>query len=148
MLVPYITTDDVPQELLASVNASWAAPVVQRCSTTQTSRIPVGTLTRQEVRIRTAVEGTLHEICRRLVLVWLEFFDVEGESEAKAAEAIKVGREHIDELMNWLDWSLWLRCEPACNAGENCYIPTWPFLGGEDPYDMTPRCVHPDDIYA
>jgi hypothetical protein len=117
MLSPYITTEDVPQELPASANASWAAPVVQRCSTTQTSRILVGILTQQEVRIRAAVEGTLHEICRRLVLVWLEFFDVERESEAKAAEAIDVGREHIDELMNWLDWSLWLRCEPACNFG-------------------------------
>jgi hypothetical protein len=117
MLVPYITTDDVPQELPASANTSWAAPVVQRCSTTQTSRIPVGILTQQEMRLRAAVEGTLREICRRLMLVWLEFFDVERESEAKAAEAIEVGREHIDELMDWLDWSLWLRCEPVCNAG-------------------------------
>jgi hypothetical protein len=74
-------------------------------------------LTPQEVRIHAAVEGTLHEICRRLMLVWMEFFDVEGKSNTKAAEAIEVGRGHMDELMRWLDWSVWLRCEPACEPG-------------------------------
>jgi len=117
MLVPYITTDDVPQQPLVptSANAIWAAPVMHRCSTTQTSGIPVGLLTPQEVRIHAAVEGTLREICRRLVLVWMEFFDVEGKSEAEAAEAIEVGRRHVDELTSWLGWSVWLRCEPACS---------------------------------
>ena len=81
MLVPYITTEDVPQRLPASVDSSWAAPVVRRCSTTQTSGIPVGLLTPQEVQIHAGAEGTLREICRRLMLVWLEFFDVEGRSE-------------------------------------------------------------------
>lgn len=114
MLVPYITTDDVPQQLPTSANAIWAAPVVHRCSTTQTSGIPVGLLTPQEVRIRAAVEGTLREICRRLVLVWIEFFDAEGKSEAEAVKAIEVGRTHVDELMGWLGWSVWLRCEPTC----------------------------------
>jgi hypothetical protein len=117
MLVPYITTEDVPQQHPASADTSWAAPVVHRCATTQTSNIPLGILTRQEVRIHAAVEGTLHEICRRLTLMWLEFYDIEGESEARAAEAIEVGRKHVDELMSWLDWSLWLRCKPACSLG-------------------------------
>jgi hypothetical protein len=114
MLVPYITTGDVPRQLPASANMSWAVPVVQRCSTMQTSGIPLGLLTPQEVRIRAAIEGTLREICRRLMLVWFEFFDVEGESSVKAAEVIEVGRRHVDELMSWLGWSSWLRCEPAC----------------------------------
>ena len=117
MLVAYITTEDMPPQLPASANASWVTPVVRRCATTQTSRIPLGMLTPQEVRIHAAVEGTLREICRRLALTWLEFFDVEGESEAKAAEAIEVGKRHIDELMSWLDWSLWVRCSPACGFG-------------------------------
>ena len=117
MLVAYITTEDVLPQLPASANAPWAAPMMRRCATTLTSRIPLGMLTPQEVRIHAAIEGTLREICRRLTLVWLEFFDVEGESEAKAVEAIEVGSRHVDELMSWLDWSLWLRCEPACGFG-------------------------------
>ena len=117
MLVAYISIGDVPPRLPASANASWAAPIVRRCATTQTSGIPLGMLTPQEVRIHAAVEGTLREICRRLTLAWMEFFDVEGESSAQAAEAIEVGRMHIDELMSWLDWSLWVRCSPACGLG-------------------------------
>jgi hypothetical protein len=118
MLVPYITVEDVPQRLPAPSNASWAAPVMHRCATTQTSRIPLGEpLTPQEARIRAAVEGTLREICRRLTLMWLEFFDVERESETGAAKAIEIGRGHVDALMTWLDWSVWLRCESACDLG-------------------------------
>ncbi|KAI9435514.1 hypothetical protein H4582DRAFT_2130500 [Lactarius indigo] len=75
MLAPYITITDVPKRLPASADLSWAAPVVQRCATTQTSLIPLGMLTPQEVRIHAAVENTIQEICRRLVLVWVEFFD-------------------------------------------------------------------------
>ncbi|KAI9435513.1 hypothetical protein H4582DRAFT_2130499 [Lactarius indigo] len=106
MLAPYITTSDVPVRLPASVDLSWAAPVVQRCATTQTSLIPLGMLTPQEVRIHAAVENTLHEICRRLVLVWTEFFDVEAADEARATDASAMAHEHISELMAWLDWGV------------------------------------------
>jgi len=145
MLSPYLTIMDVPPE--SSANASWAAPVVHRCSTTQTLGIPLGMLTPQEARIHAAIEHTLREVCRRLMLVWLEFFDVEGAAEARALQAIEVGRRHIEELMTWLDWSVWVRCEPACGLGENCYLPSWPFIRkGDDPYDMTPRCMSPKDF--
>jgi hypothetical protein len=123
MLGPYITTVDVPQQQQqqhqpsASANVSWLAPVVHRCATTLTSHNPLDMLTPQEMRIHASVENTLHEICRRLALLWAHFFDVEGADETKAAEVIEVGYRHIDELMNWLDWSLWVRCEPACGLG-------------------------------
>ncbi|KAH9177290.1 hypothetical protein EDB89DRAFT_1533470 [Lactarius sanguifluus] len=140
MLAPYITSTDVPRQLPASADLSWAAPVARRCATTQTSLIPLRTLTPQEARIHAAVENTLHEICRRLVLVWVEFFDVEAANEAGATEAIEVARGHISELMEWLDWSVWVRCEPGCSLGEICYIPSWPYFEEDDPNDLTPRC--------
>ena len=122
MLMPHITTVDVPKRLPASVDLTWAAPIVQRCATTQTSHIPLGVLTPQEARIHAAVENTLHEICRRLVLVWVEFFDVEAADEAGATEATELARGHIEELMTWLDWSAWVRCEPECSLGVRCLI--------------------------
>ncbi|KAH9056823.1 hypothetical protein EDB87DRAFT_1565954 [Lactarius vividus] len=140
MLVPYITTADVPKQLPASADLSWAAPIARRCATTQTSLIPLGMLTPQEARIHAAVENTLHEICRRLVLVWVEFFDVEAADEAGATGAIEMARGHIFELMAWLDWSEWVRCEPGCSLGEFCYIPSWPYFEEDDPNDLTPRC--------
>jgi hypothetical protein len=105
MLAPYITTADIPEQLPPSADLSWVAPIAQRCATTQTTHIPLAMLTPQEARIHAAVENTLHEICRRLALVWVEFFDVEGSDEAGATEAIEVARGHINELMVWLDWS-------------------------------------------
>ncbi|KAH9003836.1 hypothetical protein EDB86DRAFT_2282200 [Lactarius hatsudake] len=140
MLAPYITTTDVPERLPASANLSWAAPVAQRCATTQTSLIPLDVLTPQEARIHAAVENTLHEICRRLVLVWAEFFDVEAADEAGATEATEVAYGHISELMEWLDWSEWVRCEPGCGLGEFCHIPSWPYFDEDDLYNIIPRC--------
>jgi len=132
MLAPYITTANVPERLPASANLSWAAPVALRCATAKTSHIPLGMLTPQEARIHAAVENTLHEICRRLVLVWVEFFDVEAADEVRSTEATEVGRGHIEELMAWLDWSLWVRCEPGCSLGV-CrliiYLPHWVLTG-------------------
>ncbi|KAI9454662.1 hypothetical protein BJY52DRAFT_713339 [Lactarius psammicola] len=143
MLAPYITRVDIPKKRLPpSADLSWAAPVLQRCATTQTSHIPLSMLTPQEARIHAAVENTLGEICRRLVLVWVELFDVEAADEAGAMEASEVARGYIEELMAWLDWSVWIRCEPGCNPGEVCYLPSWPFLMiGGDPYDLVPRCI-------
>jgi len=117
MLAPYITRVDIPKRLPPSADLSWVAPVALRCATTQTSHIPLGMLTPQEARIHAAVENTLHEICRRLVLMWVEFFDVEAADEARATEGYEVARGHIEELMAWLDWSVWVRCEPGCSLG-------------------------------
>ncbi|KAI9435512.1 hypothetical protein H4582DRAFT_2079616 [Lactarius indigo] len=61
------------------------------CATTQTSLIPLGMLTPQEALIHAAVENTVQEICRRLVLVWVEFFDVEAADEARATDASENG---------------------------------------------------------
>ena len=125
MLAPYITIADVPRWLPPSANLSWVAPIALRCATTH---IPLGLLTPQEARIHAAVENTLHEICRRLVLVWAEFFDMEAADEARAKDAIEVAREHVAELMAWLDWSVWVRCGPGCNLGvcrSIFYMPPW-----------------------
>jgi hypothetical protein len=167
ILTPYITTADVPMQLLPSTNLSWAAPIAQRCAMTQTSHIPLGMLTPQEARIHAAVENTLREICRRLVLVWVELFDVEAADEAGAAEATQMARRHIEELMTWLGWSVWVRCEPGCSLGvrrlilcfslvridecvdveqEFCYLPSWPFILGGDASDTMPRCLSLDNV--
>ena len=120
ILTPYITTADVPKQLPLSVNLVWATPIALRCAMTQTSHIPLGVLTPQEARIHAAVENKLHEIFRRLLLVY--FADVEAEDETWAAEAIQVARGHIKELMIWLGWLVWVRCETGRSLGVRCLI--------------------------
>ncbi|KAI0060146.1 hypothetical protein BV25DRAFT_1807890 [Artomyces pyxidatus] len=136
MLVPYMTTDSVP------TNPSWTSSLVQRCSTPPTSLLPAGLLTPQERRIRDAVQGTLREICRRLTLMWVDAFDIEEASEDRARAVLGTWKKHVGELMDWLGWSVWVRCIPGCNPDAICYVPSWPaFVEGDSPYDMTPRCI-------
>ncbi|KAI0060145.1 hypothetical protein BV25DRAFT_986342 [Artomyces pyxidatus] len=136
MLVPYMTTDSVP------TNASWTSSIVERCSTPSTSLIPASLLTPQERRIQGSVQGTLHEICRRLTVMWVDAFDIEAASEERAVVALENWRVHVKELMDWLGWSVWVDCNPACNPDAMCYLPSWPsFREGDIQDDMTPRCI-------
>jgi hypothetical protein len=36
-------------------------------------------------------------------------------------------KEDVTQLISWLDWSVWVKCRPACDFEEMCYLPTWPF---------------------
>jgi len=45
--------------------------------------------------------------------------------------------------MDWLDWSMWIKCKPACGFEEICYLPTWPFFVWEDSGDWV--IMHPED---
>ncbi|KAJ3882840.1 hypothetical protein F5051DRAFT_435705 [Lentinula edodes] len=37
----------------------------------------------------------------------------------------------LGNLIQWLDWSVWIRCKPACGEQELCYIPNFPFSAGD-----------------
>ncbi|KAJ7608045.1 hypothetical protein DFH06DRAFT_1149224 [Mycena polygramma] len=37
-------------------------------------------------------------------------------------------RADTQALMAWLDWSVWVKCRPACGVEETCYLPTWPYF--------------------
>jgi hypothetical protein len=52
-----------------------------------------------------------------LTLVWIELFDIERADSATAEKAIEVGQRHVNELMSWLDWSVWVECKPGCAPG-------------------------------
>ena len=67
--------------------------------------------------------------------------------QAKETESVlSEWRIQLDTLMGWLDWSVWVKCKPACGHEvcvgyldrvkflisvfkEICYLPTWPFFG-------------------
>ncbi|KAA1470244.1 hypothetical protein DENSPDRAFT_774482 [Dentipellis sp. KUC8613] len=141
-LGPYITTDAVPAPGASpSANTSWAAPIVHHCSTTLASHVPDALLTRQELRIRDAVGRTLREICRVLTRMWVRAIAIEEADESEARDALRGWRIELSQLMAWLDWAEWVRCEPACGPDTICHLPTWPYDMGDDPNDMTPRCV-------
>ncbi|KAI0314483.1 hypothetical protein OF83DRAFT_1174711 [Amylostereum chailletii] len=141
MLTPYMTTVDVPNsDIIPSANTSWAAPIAERCARSHTSHILPETLTRQERLIRGAVEDTQHEICRRLSLMWTDAFDIEEAKSHRVDQAISSWKMHVRELMAWLNWSVWVKCDPMCGPDEMCTLPVFPFNSDEDAREPTPRC--------
>ncbi|KAH6909269.1 hypothetical protein BKA70DRAFT_230712 [Coprinopsis sp. MPI-PUGE-AT-0042] len=108
----------------------WASPVFERCTTLQTQYIAkLDTLTSSERLLLRAVQDVLHEICRVTTNIWAEGVELELEDKTiPVGNILENWRRSIDELVHWLDWSVWVKCKPACGYEETCYLPTWPFF--------------------
>ena len=115
ILNPYLLVQAVPEPGAdPAANTSWVIPIAQRCAQTQTLGIPLEQLTKQERRILNAIEDVLHEICRVLTGMWIDAFDIEAASEKHARTAVQSWRQSVQDLMAWLDWAVWVRCNPSC----------------------------------
>ena len=65
------------------------------------------------------------------------------EDDRHLAQA--VGR--MQELVAYLDWSIWKDCASACQGREVCYVPVWPFSLALD-RRRQPECVDEARFYA
>ena len=114
MLTPYMLVSAIPPNPTGPVDRSWIDPVVEHCASTHTAWAPEGLLTPQEKVIKGAVEEVLSRICNILGNIWVDAFDSE-EADVKELEGFLVKWESdITELMDWLDWSIWIKCDPGC----------------------------------
>ena len=132
MLTPYLLYSTVvPDTGSPGVDTShWASPIFRQCATTHTSdmitQIPL--MTSSERLLLKAVQETTREICRVTTKMWADgvmsgldtLFVVELDGEPEAARLIDEWRKDIQKLMSWLDWSVWIKCRPACGP-EVCY---------------------------
>ena len=165
MLTPYMLVSAIPPNPTGPVDRSWIDPVVKNCASTHTAWAPENLLTPQEKVIKAAVEQVLFQICSVLGDIWVDAFDSEGAGVRELERFLMKWESDIAGLMDWLDWSIWLKCDPGCGPEvssrlvhpmdplslqlilqEICYIPTWPwgYLPGSTKggaIDMTPRCV-------
>jgi len=135
MLAPYLLRTSLPPSTPSSSinksqpngsprweNTTWVAEAIHHCGGRFTSHIPFNSLTPQEVRLRHATQEVVYEICRMLGVIWVDAFVVE-ELEVEEVEGLVVKwRNEIKGLMSWLDWSEWIRCEPACALDVSCSI--------------------------
>ncbi|KAG2052754.1 hypothetical protein BDR06DRAFT_957094 [Suillus hirtellus] len=140
VLLPYTVFAALPPNTSVSANAtnSWAAPVFRECATTQAASIAYRgtTLTPSERLLLQAVRETTHEICRVVTKMWASgmnfgvdvFYPPEQRPEVDHIHAL-IGewKEDVTHLISWLDWSVWVKCRPACGLEEMCYLPTWPY---------------------
>ena len=151
MLVPYMLHTSVPT--LDSTNYSWALPVYEHCTTTHTRYISStpsiwAKMTKSELLILRSVQEVSKEICRVVVGMWAEGVELgldiipsASMSPSSSMSRPALGsttitgvmdqwKKRTQDLMAWLDWSVWVKCNPACGPEEVCYLPTWPFLHG------------------
>ena len=114
MLSPYMLTSAIPPNPIGPVDPSWIDPVVKHCASTHTAWAPKTLLTPQEELIKGAVEEVLSQICGVLGDIWVDAFDSEQAGVKELERFLRKWQSDITELMDWLDWSIWLRCDPGC----------------------------------
>ena len=114
MLSPYMLTSAIPPNPIGPVDPSWIDPVVKHCASTHTAWTPKTLLTLQEELIKGAVEEVLSQICGVLGDIWVDAFDSEQAGVKELERFLRKWQSDITELMDWLDWSIWLRCDPGC----------------------------------
>ncbi|KAF8218276.1 hypothetical protein K438DRAFT_22782 [Mycena galopus ATCC 62051] len=141
MLHPYLLYAAVP--VPGSADTTWATPVYKFCATSHTEYIRRSAalsalLTASEQLLLNAVEEVNREICRVVVSMWAEgvtaglddVLPVEDPIAHDGAVLTRKWKAAVDDLMAWLDWSVWVKCRPECSFEEMCYLPTWPFSRG------------------
>jgi len=170
VLHPYILHTAVP--IPGSADNVWATPVYKLCATSHTEYIRRSAalsarLAASEQLLLNAVEEVNREICRVVVSMWVEgvaaglddALSVEDPVEHDGAVLTGEWKVSVDDLMAWLDWSVWIKCRPECGFEEMCYLPTWPFGGPgcsggfprppprDSPDGQPPATpIHPDSI--
>ncbi|KIJ57796.1 hypothetical protein HYDPIDRAFT_44772 [Hydnomerulius pinastri MD-312] len=136
MLTPYILHSAVPPSAESS-DHEWAVPIYKLCATTHTAPIRADSpsMTPSEGLILQAVQETSREICRVATNMWVsgvlagldpQLNRKESPDFGQANDLMDGWKYEVSRLMGWLDWSVWVKCKPACGPEEMCYLPTWP----------------------
>ncbi|KAJ7512846.1 hypothetical protein B0H11DRAFT_10316 [Mycena galericulata] len=182
MLTPYILFSARPGVDEDADNDAWAASVWRGCATRHTAYIHANAelqarFTAPERSLLRALDDTNREICRVVVGMWTSgvragldaLISSDGGDPDPAIEmtdlvskevvslVVEEWRTETQTLMAWLDWSVWVKCRPACSSEEMCYLPTWPFfwekMRAGDPEDSDwqrpqPRCIRQFEPYS
>ncbi|CAE6416940.1 unnamed protein product [Rhizoctonia solani] len=96
-------------------------------------------LTTQEKRLANSIDVVQGAICSSLTAVWTDAFD-SGDKPLLARHMIAKWKTEVEELMNWLDWHVWVKCDPACGPGFQCVLATWPWEVETGDEDIGPMC--------
>ncbi|KAJ6594744.1 hypothetical protein B0H19DRAFT_1284387 [Mycena capillaripes] len=159
ILAPYILYSANPVLSRGKVDDAWAAPIWGGCATRHTAHIHTDAslqmrLTSSERVLLSGLDETNREICRVVVRMWVEGVragldalipraDKDFPNKEFAPEdisrVVEGWRADMRALIAWLDWSVWVKCRPACASEELCYLDSWPL------FLMFPNTDHPED---
>lgn len=128
MLQPYILVSAIPpidHQESGSSNLTWLEGVYQTCSTSGPNLASDEGFTLSERTILSSIRGTKREICRTITTMWGEGVSLgldkvppprEHPNLSKVQQALASWETKLTALMSWLDWSVWVRCEPECDV--------------------------------
>ncbi|KDN41395.1 hypothetical protein RSAG8_07510, partial [Rhizoctonia solani AG-8 WAC10335] len=109
------------------------------------------TLTTQEARLANSIDVVQGAICSSLTAIWAEAFE-SADKPLLARHMIAKWKTEVEELMGWLDWHVWVKCDPPCGPGTIWVmmpIETWPWDVQTGDEDIGPMCKDHmgDDAY-
>ncbi|KAG8213371.1 hypothetical protein J3R82DRAFT_11862 [Butyriboletus roseoflavus] len=139
MLTPYLLFSATPTDESDKTELDWTVPIYKLCATTHTYSMEseLDSMTDAEKLLLKAVRGTSREICRVVTKMWAAgvYAGIDPLLNTKGSGGISVSEithlwgtwaEDLNRLMAWLDWNVWIKCNPGCGPEEMCYLPTWP----------------------
>lgn len=121
MVLPQARSSSVPNEQAVmgqpGPDNDWIQRIHKACAGYATAGITQRDgLTEQEKMLANSIDGVQSEICSTLTSIWSKAFD--SESKPVFANAMMAEwREEVEELMEWLDWHMWVKCDPPCGPG-------------------------------
>ena len=112
-LSPHMPRDGVDEP-------AWYEAIAHGCARSFTAHLPEERFTKQEHIIQHAIDEVLHEVCRVLTDAWRDAYKIDipvsdlGEATFTSPELLEKWRVAFDALFEWLDWPIWMTCDPAC----------------------------------
>ena len=125
MLTPYILFSAAPTNPSDKADLDWSIPIYKLCATTHTHSMEsqLGSMTDSEKLLLQAVRGTSREICRVVTKMWAAGVYAGIDPALNTKESLNIAEvtqvwsqwaEDLNRLMAWLDWSVWVKCDPDC----------------------------------
>ena len=125
MLTPYLLLSATPTDPLDEADLDWTIPIYKLCATSHTYSMEseLDSMTESEKLLLQAVRGTSREICRVVTKMWAAglYAGIDPSSNTKESPDIakvthvwNTWAEDLNHLMRWLDWNVWVKCNPHC----------------------------------
>ena len=126
MLTPYLFLSATPTNPSDKTDLDWTIPIYKLCATTHTRFMEseLDSMTNSEKLLLQAVRGTNREICRVVTKMWAAGVYAGIDSSLNTQESLDIAEvaqvwskwaEDLNQLMAWLDWSVWVKCNPGCD---------------------------------
>ncbi|KAK4706057.1 hypothetical protein P7C70_g141, partial [Phenoliferia sp. Uapishka_3] len=147
----------------SNTSTKWMNSSLPLCQNafTRSSFVKHTHLSPNEKLLQFSIEGVLGRICSKIITIFGEslliglpwkLHEVSPDPEAlehRAKVATKRWREELTDLLDWLGWSVEMKCDRICAPDEICQIPVWPLVarpggrwgGGEGKELESPVCV-------